>query len=130
MCSISFIKFLMVKRSFRVAMKSRIKREGDTVANMISMYCRANHRSSQLCIECTELLNYALARLEKCPFQEGKTTCGKCTVHCYVPDMREKIRAVMRYSGPRMIYRHPFAAIMHLIDSRRKKPVISGALYK
>lgn len=43
-----------------------------------------------------------------------KTTCKKCPVHCYSPDMREKIRAVMRYSGPRMIFLHPFAAIRHL----------------
>ncbi|MBR5106688.1 MAG: nitrous oxide-stimulated promoter family protein, partial [Bacteroidales bacterium] len=25
------------------------------------------------------------------------------------------IRAVMRYSGPRMIFHHPFAAIRHLV---------------
>ena len=30
-------------------------------------------------------------RLDKCPFKEKKSTCGKCKVHCYRPDMREKI---------------------------------------
>jgi hypothetical protein len=39
--------------------------------------------------------------------------------------MREKIRMVMRYSGPRMIYKHPIAAVWHLIDTRRKEPIIS-----
>ena len=29
--------------------------------------------------------------------------------------MREKIRTVMRYSGPRMLGKHPIAAIRHLI---------------
>jgi hypothetical protein len=68
-------------------------------------------------------LEYALKALKKCPFQEGKTTCAKCPVHCYQQDKREKIRAVMRYAGPRMIYRHPTLAVFHIIDSRRKAPV-------
>jgi hypothetical protein len=68
-------------------------------------------------------MNYALERLKKCPFQGGKTTCAKCPVHCYKPKMREKIRIVMRYSGPRMLYHHPVLAIFHLIDSRRKQPI-------
>ena len=35
--------------------------------------------------------------------------------HCYKPEMRERIRQVMRYSGPRMITKHPVAAIRHLL---------------
>ena len=31
------------------------------------------------------------------------------------PQMRERIRAVMRYAGPRMITRHPVAAVRHLL---------------
>ncbi len=73
-------------------------------------------------MECAPLRDYALERLDKCPFQEGKTTCAKCRVHCYKPEMREKVRTVMRYSGPRMLYRHPVLAVMHLVDSRRKSP--------
>ena len=62
-------------------------------------------------------------RLEKCPFQEHKTTCAKCPVHCYKPARREQIRAVMRYAGPRMMFRHPRLAFYHLvIDGRREKP--------
>ncbi|MFA5375515.1 MAG: nitrous oxide-stimulated promoter family protein [Dehalococcoidia bacterium] len=101
----------------------RIKREGNTVRAMIDMYCHKHHNSSELCQECSALLEYAHRCLEKCPFREGKTTCLKCPVHCYKPVMRERIREVMRYSGPRMIYRHPIAAILHLIDSRRKDPI-------
>jgi hypothetical protein len=37
--------------------------------------------------------------------------------------MREKIREVMRYAGPRMIYRHPIMAVFHLIDGMREKPI-------
>ncbi len=101
----------------------RLAREGRTVAVMVSMYCRDRHACRELCPECRELLDYAQERLIKCPFREGKTTCAKCPVHCYRPAMRAMVRAVMRYSGPRMIYRHPVLAVRHLIDGRRTKPV-------
>ena len=90
---------------------------------MISFYCHHHHHKNMLCAACVELTNYALERLNRCPFQEGKTTCTKCPVHCYQPAMREKIRSVMRYAGPRMTYRHPFLALTHFIDRMRKEPI-------
>lgn len=42
-------------------------------------------------------------------------------VHCYKPEMREKIREVMRFSGPRMIFHHPYLAIKHVIESKKEK---------
>ena len=102
---------------------SRISRESKTVKVMISLYCHSRHRNAELCSECARLTNYARERLEKCPFGEGKTTCAKCPEHCYKPSMREKIRVVMRYAGPRMTYRHPVLALLHLIDGKRKEPV-------
>ena len=104
-------------------MHRRIRRESKTLKQMIEMYCRENHSSNGLCPQCSALIEYARQRLEKCPFQEGKTTCAQCPVHCYAPEMREKIRIVMRYSGPRMVYKHPIASIWHLIDRRRKEPI-------
>lgn len=109
--------------------RSRIRHESDTVTAMIALYCSKKHNSDELCPECMELENYALERLDKCPFQEGKTTCAMCTVHCYKFDMRERIRAVMRYSGPRMIYRHPVMAIMHLMHGLRKEPLSRGDIH-
>jgi len=104
-------------------MHSRIKRETRTVEVMISDYCRDHHLDHKRCLECAELSDYALERLKKCPFQEGKTTCARCPVHCYKPELRQRIRTVMRYAGPRMIYRHPILALFHIIDGRRKEPV-------
>ena len=69
-----------------------------------------------------ELLDYARLRLGKCPYQEGKPTCANCPIHCYRPEMREKIRATMRYAGPRMLLRHPILAILHLLDGRKEAP--------
>ena len=101
----------------------RIKRESKTIRAMIDIYCRGQHKSEvENSPECKELLDYALDRLGKCPFQEKKTTCTKCSVHCYKPAMREKVRTVMRYAGPRMLYRHPVLATLHLIDGLKKNP--------
>ena len=99
----------------------RIRREDRTIRAMIKIYCHARHDADKrLCASCQDLQNYATTRLDKCPFQENKTTCANCTVHCYKPSMRDKIKEVMRYSGPRMTYRHPFLALSHFFDGMRK----------
>ena len=69
------------------------------VSEMIALYCRKQHKTpkGQLCPACQELQDYALARIDKCPFMETKTFCSACKVHCYKPAMREQIRAVMRW---------------------------------
>lgn len=102
----------------------RMTRERSTVEAMIALYCHQQHGSNNgLCTECETLRIYAGRRLQSCPFQEGKTTCAKCPVHCYKMDMRERIRAVMRYAGPRMLYRHPLMTVKHMVDGLRKEPV-------
>lgn len=89
---------------------------------MLHIYCRAHHGTrGRLCADCEELLSYADKRLTRCPFQQDKTTCGNCTVHCYNPHMRQRIREVMRYAGPRMVFHHPVLAIRHLLDNRKKR---------
>ena len=80
-----------------------------------------NHHTSDLCFECKELVDYAKLRSAKCPFMKDKTFCVNCKIHCYKPEMREKIRTVMRYSGPRMIIYHPVLALWHLITSNQEK---------
>ena len=99
----------------------RMEREKKTIEAMLRIYCGRQHgRGEQLCEDCGELLEYARARLDKCPFGEGKGPCAKCEVHCYKPAMRKRVREVMRYSGPRMMKRHPVLAVRHLLDGRRK----------
>ena len=93
---------------------TRIEEEKRVVRWMIELYCRKNHGRKALCPECYTLVSYCEERLEHCQFGNGKPTCRKCPVHCYKPDMRERIREVMRFSGPRMIFHHPIAAIRHL----------------
>ncbi len=101
---------------------ARIAREKKTVGLMIALWCRAKHDTrGKLCEECEALRRYAFQRLDRCPFGPKKTTCAQCPIHCYKPDMREKIRQVMRFAGPRMLWHHPVLALWHLWDEWRSK---------
>ena len=91
------------------------------VSQMIRYYCRKKHHTKQgLCDQCAQLDTYARNRSEHCPFMENKTFCSNCKVHCYKPEMREKIRQVMRFSGPRMLLRHPVMVIRHGIETHKE----------
>lgn len=100
----------------------RLRRERHTIQVMIEIFCHGHHETrDQLCTNCHDLLNYAMQRIDKCPFQADKPTCARCPVHCYKRDMREKIRAIMRYSGPRMAAYHPILTLFHYMDEITKK---------
>ncbi|HVO39281.1 MAG TPA: nitrous oxide-stimulated promoter family protein [Spirochaetia bacterium] len=104
-------------------MRSRSKallREHKTVRAMIQLYCANLHGCrNTLCPECRALADHAAGRLDACRFGDGKPACSACPVHCYAPGMREAIRRVMRYSGPRMIVTHPIMAFHHLLKAGR-----------
>lgn len=98
------------------------QKEKQVVSLMIALYCKKNHHTGQgLCKECQELDQYARLRSDKCPFMETKTFCSNCKVHCYKPEMRARIKEVMRFSGPRMIFHHPVMAVSHVIESKKEK---------
>ena len=97
-----------------------IEREQKTVEAMIILYCSLKHNRKELCTDCSYLLNYANKKLLKCPFGQDKPACNDCTVRCYQKAEKEKIREVMRFSGPRMIYHHPFLAVRHLMKRKKK----------
>ena len=102
--------------------RSKREREKQIVSEMIRLYCRKRHGTrTGLCPECAELDAYARTRSDRCPFMETKTFCSNCKVHCYKPEMREKIREVMRFSGPRMLFHHPVPAIRHVIEEKKEK---------
>ena len=127
---------------------TRIEQEKKTVRQMVEIYCHGKkHTSKGLCEECSTLLDYAYIRLDHCKFGQKKPTCKKCPIHCYKPDMKEKMREAMRYAGPRMMLYHPVEAIRHLIrelpkqreesearfncaESRRKKTTVNYKNYQ
>lgn len=111
--------------------------EARMVSQMIALWCRGHHasvqhgagapavrlglRTVQLCPECAELHAYACARIKACPHMGTKTFCSACPTHCYRPAMREQIRQVMRWAGPRMIIYRPVAAIKHAVVTVQSK---------
>ena len=104
------------------------QKEKEMVSQMIALYCKKKHGSKNgLCEACAELDDYARMRSDRCPFMETKTFCSNCKVHCYKPAMREKIRDVMRFSGPRMIFHHPITAIRHVIETKKEKKRLEKA---
>lgn len=99
--------------------QKRLSRERHTLQFMIGIYCRGRHqRGKSICGVCQQLADYAMQRIIRCPFQNAKPTCAQCPVHCYNPTMRERVREVMRYAGPRMMLHHPILAILHALDKR------------
>jgi hypothetical protein len=102
--------------------KTRRERESIIVQTMIRLYCKENHSSGVVfCDECLSLKVYAEKRLLRCMFGELKPVCKQCPVHCYSPAMREQMRVVMRWAGPRMIYKKPGLAILHILDTMTTK---------
>lgn len=103
----------------------RLAREWQTIAAMVRYYCRDHHAAGQgLCPECQGLLDYARVRLERCRFGLEKPVCVKCPVHCYQPARREHVKAVMRYAGPRMLWRHPILSLRHWLAGFRRAPAV------
>lgn len=101
------------------------EREKKIVSQMIALYCHHQHQTNtELCKQCNELKEYAIARSDACPFMEQKTFCSNCKVHCYNPEKRQQIKAVMRYAGPRMIFYHPIIAMRHVVETRRERKTL------
>ena len=82
--------------------KDRITREKEMLPEMVKIYCHGVHKTK---------------RGELCRWGNEKNFCSQCPCHCYKPAMREKIRAVMRYSGPRIMLYHPLVGSLHAFET-------------
>ncbi len=85
---------------------------------MIKYYCRKKHGGNELCDECSELLNYALMRIEQCPYGKDKPVCSKCRIHCYKPEKRDNIKGVMKFSGSAILLRKPITGLKYLLKKK------------
>lgn len=86
------------------------EKEKELVKTMIDLYY-AHHVNPT---EQKELLEYAMLKLDRCPKMATKSFCSQCEIHCYDKKRRELIRQVMRYSGPRMMFKRPLLVLKHL----------------
>lgn len=104
---------------------ARREMEKESLEIMTKIYCRGKHhtKGSNLCPECRRFLDYAFVRTDKCPFMETKTFCSACKVHCYSKEMRPYVKKVMKYAGPRMLFRSPVLTLLHgyVTLSRKQK---------
>lgn len=97
--------------------------ELNTVSFMIALYCHKKHKTKkgEMCDDCKELQEYCKYRLSICTWGDKKPFCSNCPIHCYDKEHREKIRDIMRYSGPRMLFYHPVLAIKHVTQTIKEK---------
>lgn len=45
---------------------------------------------------------------------KAKPSVAYVKTHCYAPTYREKIREIMRYGGPRMLFVSPIQVVRHM----------------
>lgn len=102
-------------------MHIRIEREMRVVDRMIQKFCQDNHDRSTLCMSCNELKEYTFKKLIACPFAHDKPACSNCKIHCYNKNQREKIKEVMRYSGPKMLIQYPGDTILFFLNKIKYK---------
>lgn len=110
-------------------MTRKEKKDLKVLALFTSVYCRDHHQQERqslgnlpealsglkryrCCPDCLDFLQYAIERRLKCPL-EDKPTCKDCTIHCYRPGHRERVREVMRYSGKTLIRRGRIDLLWH-----------------
>ena len=105
------------------------------LADFIAVYCREHHAAEDraphpirddrlravlgdrvpvLCANCSRLLSHGTAKLLMCPYHP-KPACRKCETHCYAPGYREKIREVMRFSGPYLVKHGRLRLLLHYL---------------
>ena len=105
--------------------EKRRQEELHTVREIIQIYCHGhNHLRNEdedLCLDCHNISKYALDKLAKCPRMDIKTFCSVCPIHCYGKEEGEKIRKIMRYGGPRMLWHHPLMALKHIFIEWRTR---------
>ncbi len=118
-----------------------------TVGDFVAIYCRGKHKDAarvpltsdaaflgvygdkvpECCEECAELTRYAEARRAYCP-KDPKPFCSHCDTHCYRPQMKEAMREVMEYSGPRSVF-HGYAldSVRHAVAGMKARREMRGS---
>jgi hypothetical protein len=118
-----------------------VRKDTRLLGDFSVIYCRGRHPAAErrplisdgaglgvygrrppaVCGECAELLVYAEKRRALCP-RDPKPFCSYCDTHCYSAGMRERMREVMRYAGPRsMLHGHAIDGVRHLFAGRRAR---------
>jgi len=114
-------KILNLSQHKSEVLTDKLALELKTITLMTKLYCQAHHQKVN-CIDCQSLISHAEQKLDRCVYGQDKPACQHCPIHCYKPFYREKTKYIMRYSGPKMLFKHPILAIKHLIKGTKKFP--------
>lgn len=92
-----------------------------TVEAIGQIYCHDHHGNAErdsggLCANCREAIELTIQRTEACPHGHSGN-CEDCKTHCQHGQAQENIKKIMRYSAPRMAYKHPIMTLRYI---RRK----------
>ncbi len=98
-------------------MNNRLNTEKKVFKKMVLIYCKNKHQKNTPCSECREIIEYGIEKIDNCFYAEKKPFCSKCSIHCYNKNMQKKVKDIMRFSGPRIIFYHPFISLKHLFSS-------------
>ena len=96
----------------------RKKIEVKILQKMITLYYNANKDSLSIS-ECLAFKEYTIKKIMRCPLGDEKTSCAKCRIQCYNEPERSMIQKVMRYSGPRILFRSPVLTLVYLFNRKR-----------
>lgn len=92
--------------------RNRLEKDEKILKTFITVYCKKEHGTQELCDDCSDVLEYALNRLRKCPL-DPKPMCKNCPVHCYKPNYREKMKTIMKKAGITLILRGRLDLVWH-----------------
>lgn len=89
-----------------------------TLEAMGHLYCRAHHAatnrdSTGLCADCRNVVETTLQRTRACPHGHHHN-CEDCATKCHSEECAKQIRALMAYSAPRMLLKHPLMTLRYL----------------
>lgn len=113
------------------ALTRKERKDLKVLALFTSVYCAAHHQAERApieslpsaldhlrrylcCSECRDFLLYAIDRRLNCPLEE-QPNCKHCHLHCYRKGHREKVREIMRFSGPALIRKGRLDLLWHYL---------------
>lgn len=101
------------------------ERDRATLEAIGSIYCRRHHRDivkdgTGLCASCREAVEATLERAQSCP-NGHRDNCQDCSVKCQRGEGQQRIREIMRYAAPRMLFRHPLMTFVYLRKRLRSR---------
>ena len=99
-------------------MKTKRVKNLAIVCQMIDIYYKGNPDEDH---DKDELKSYVKKRLEAGPHGDDKPFCSTCKIHCYDKKHRSIIKKVMRYAGPRMLFKSPISLLAHTLAELRSR---------